>query len=266
MKSVSILLPASAYYIFLRTAELIRNFNIFHDQNYPLMQMLQQLTNLADFFLPRICPACKRKLAAGERYVCPECISGIKPAEPERLEREFNRKFLQDKLVSEFFSLYVFEKDKALQHIIHSFKYEGRYRNAIYMGELLGERLKEKNAGWEIHYIIPAPLHAVKKAERGYNQSYYIAKGITAASSIPMRDNVIKRKRYTESQTTMDLRERKENISGAFVVKNKKAVTGKNILLLDDVITTGSTLTECAKVLIENGAGKIYAASLAIAD
>jgi ComF family protein len=266
MMSVSILLLVSAYYILGGDSELIRNFNIFHDQNYPLMQMLQQLTNLADFFLPRICPACKKKLTARERYVCPECISGIKPAEPERLEREFNRKFLHDKLISEFFSMYVFEKDKALQHIIHSFKYEGRYRNAIYMGELLGEKLKEKNGKWNIDYIIPAPLHAVKKAERGYNQAYYIAKGITAASSIPMKDNVIRRKKYTESQTTMDLRERKENISGAFVVKNTKAIAGKNILLLDDVITTGSTLTECAKVLLDNGAGKIYAASIAIAD
>lgn len=82
----------------------------------------------------------------------------------------------------------------------------------------------------------------------------------------PFSDPVVKRIKYTESQTTMNLNEREENISGAFKVKNQKTVSGKNILLLDDVITTGATISECGKMLLESGANKIFAVSIAIAD
>ena len=114
--------------------------------------------------------------------------------------------------------------------------------------------------------IIPIPLHQLKKAERGYNQAYYIAKGVGSKLKVRVSDRAVKRIKYTESQTTMNLNEREENISGAFKVRNQKAVRGKSILLLDDVITTGATISECGKKLLEAGAAKISAASIAIAD
>ena len=84
--------------------------------------------------------------------------------------------------------------------------------------------------------------------------------------NIPVVQNFIKRKRFTESQTTMSLKERQENIEGAFQAKRNLELNGKNILLVDDVITTGSTIGECGKVLIKAGANKVYAISVAIAD
>lgn len=239
--------------------------DIFH-KNDKFNLMYKIFVEAADFILPRICPGCMKKLPVDERFVCAECIRSIKPADPERLRLEFNRKFLHEGYISDFFSLFVFEKDKALQHIIHSFKYQGKFKNAVYMGELLGSKLTGISNTWKADFIIPAPLHAVKKAERGYNQSYYIAKGASKTSALKVNDKAVRRKRYTESQTTMDLIERKENISGAFTVRNKNMLAGKSIILIDDVITTGSTLGECAKVLIEEGAFKVYAASIAIAD
>jgi ComF family protein len=222
--------------------------------------------DLADFILPRFCPSCNKKLAANEKCVCPYCIAGIKQAEPERLQLEYDRKFRHEKFITGFYAPYIFEKDRALQRIIHSFKYQSKHKNAAFMGELLGVKLKELSNIWKADFIIPAPLHPVKKAERGYNQAYYIAIGTGKAASLKVKDNVIRRKRYTESQTTMDLMERRENISGAFAVINKKVLERKNIILIDDVITTGSTLAECAKVLLESGANKVYAASIALAD
>jgi len=79
-------------------------------------------------------------------------------------------------------------------------------------------------------------------------------------------DRIVKRKKYTESQTTMTLVERQENISDAFKIRNKKVVNGKTVLLIDDVITTGATISECGKILLDAGAKKIFAASIAIAD
>ncbi len=223
-------------------------------------------TSLFDFFLPRFCPSCDKKLLPNESVVCPDCISKIKLAEDERIHSEFVRKFSSSGIISDFISLYVFEKDKELQHIIHSLKYNQKFLTGKFLGSILGKNLKQRITNWEIDYIIPVPLHHLKKAERGYNQSFYIAKGLGKELNIPVAQNFIKRKRFTESQTTMSLKERQENIEGAFQAKRNLELNGKNILLVDDVITTGSTIGECGKVLIKAGANKVYAISVAIAD
>jgi len=113
---------------------------------------------------------------------------------------------------------------------------------------------------------MPVPLHSLKKAERGYNQSLYITKGLSIESRIPFSNRTLKRIRFTFSQTTMTLKERQENVREAFKIAHSGKIKGKNILLIDDVITTGATVSECGKALLNAGAGKVYAASAAIAD
>ncbi len=227
---------------------------------------MQYLTEIFDFFLPRFCFSCKRKLSSNEHVVCPECLDKIKLADSDRLNIEFNRKFLGKKIISGFTSLYVFEKDKELQHIIHSLKYNQRFLVGKFLGKMLGNSIKSTLKEWSINTIVPVPLHHLKKAERGYNQSFYIAKGISEATKLPINNSIIKRKKFTKSQTTMNLIERQDNINGAFKIKNGEKLSGKNVLLVDDVITTGATTSECGKVLLNNGANKVYAASVAIAD
>jgi competence protein ComFC len=89
---------------------------------------------------------------------------------------------------------------------------------------------------------------------------------MSAIINKPEKPNVIKRVKYTQSQTTMTLKEREKNVGGAFKVKNKKIIKGKNILLVDDVITTGATISECGSALLNAGANKVYACSTAIAN
>jgi ComF family protein len=158
----------------------------------------------------------------------------------------------------------VFEKDKELQHIIHSLKYEKKFLLGVFLGSLLGETIKNEFTDYKIDFVVPVPLHHLKKAEREFNQSFYIAKGISKKTGIRVNNKLVKRKRFTESQTTMTLSEREENIKEAFIPGKK--LSGENILLVDDVITTGSTIKECGRVLLDAGANKIYAASIAIAD
>lgn len=184
----------------------------------------------------------------------------------QRLENEFYRKFSSTKIISGFISLFIFEKDKALQSLIHSFKYNKRFLNAKFLGSLVGNKLGEQIKDWNINLIIPVPLHHLKKAERGYNQSEFIVKGLSRKLGIPFTTKAIKRIRYTESQTTFNQVEREKNISNAFKIKNKNKIIDKNILIVDDVITTGSTIKECGKALLGSGAKSIYACSVAIAD
>lgn len=219
-----------------------------------------------DYFLPRFCESCSIKLSLNEDILCNECLNKIERASAERINYEYTRKFKDNNIISDFFSLFVFEKDKELQHAIHALKYNNKFKVGIFLGKLLGTNIEKSHPDWHFDLIIPIPLHQLKKAERGYNQSYFIAKGINKIHQKKVNENIVRRIKYTQSQTTMNIGERKENISGAFKIKKQTAVAGKNILLVDDVITTGATISECGMILMEAGANKIYAASIAIAD
>src|SRR4030066_2552057 len=214
------------------------------------------LTELFDFLLPRFCPSCQNKLATNENTVCNSCLLKIKPVDPEFINSEYQRKYESKRIISGFVSHYIFEKDKELQNIIHALKYDKKFHIGIFLGESLGKHFKPQLQSWNINMIIPIPLHHLKKAERGFNQSYYIAKGISSRTSIAVKANTIKRMRFTQSQTTMTLKEREDNVEGAFKVKKSENVKGKNVLLVDDVMTTGATITECGRVLLETGANR----------
>lgn len=110
---------------------------------------------------------------------------------------------------------------------------------------------------------IPVPLHPQRLREREFNQSAIIASVISSRFDIAMLTNVLLRQRYTKPQVELGFRERKENVEGAFILQNKEAVMGRNIILVDDVFTTGSTVNECAKVLKKNGAEKVYVITIA---
>lgn len=224
------------------------------------------LNTLFDFILPRHCVSCQARLELNENSLCNNCFNKIQFSTELRLQHEFERKFLSAGIVSDFYAPFIFENDKELQHAIHALKYNNRFRVGIYLGKVLSEKIREAKPEWQFELIIPVPLHRLKKAQRGYNQSYFIAKGIGRNLGIDFSDRILKRIKYTESQTSMTLVERAENIFGAFKVNNAKAIKDKSILIVDDVITTGATISECGRALINSGVNKIYAASIAVAD
>lgn len=224
------------------------------------------LSDIFEFFLPRSCVSCEKKLFENENVICPLCLTTLSPASDERNEIEFSNKFFNKKFIENSFSKFVFEKEKGLQKIIHELKYRQRFNVGIYLGELTGEALKKYLDEWMIDLIIPVPLHPAKKAERGYNQSDYIAKGVSAKLNIPYSTKIIKRKKHTVSQTKLDSFKRESNVQDAFSIKNRKKIHNKNILLIDDVITTGATINSCGEILKKEGANIIFAASVAVAD
>lgn len=221
---------------------------------------------LADFFLPRLCLCCNSKLHSSQRVICDSCFSQIEITSDERIQYEFDRKFFKEKIIDGFVSPFVFEEDGNLQVLLHELKYRKRFRVGNILGVFLGELSADKIESWNIDYIIPIPLHKIKKADRGYNQSDHIGKSLARYLNKACLTKSVKRKKFTQSQTKLNIQERKTNIEGAFKIKRTKTISGKNILILDDVITTGATVTELGKVLKENGAKKVYACSVALAD
>ena len=221
---------------------------------------------LTDFFLPRFCYGCDIKLEYPDMVVCKSCLGSITVPPFEVLHDEYENKFTLDGNITYFTSAYIFEKDSILQTIIHSLKYENKSSLGLFLGNRLYEIRRDMLSEWNIDFIIPIPLFHLKKAERGYNQSYYIAKGLSERLKQKVLTGIVNRIVFTPSQTQFNAQERKLNVTDVFRCKNPKRISGKNILLIDDVITTGSTINECAGVLKNSGAAHVYAASVAIAN
>lgn len=220
---------------------------------------------IVDFFLPRTCISCSQKLNPNDKIICRDCFEKIEKADQSRIEIEFERKFLGEGIISGFCSAFVFYDDSVLQKMIHTLKYDHNYHVGEYLGIKSAEIMKERISGWNPEIILPVPLHSLRKAERGFNQSAEIAKGISKTIKVPYRSKFIKRKKYTQTQTQFNLAERKENVQNAFSARERKQLKGTKVIIVDDVITTGATVTECGLKLLAAGAEKVYAVSVAIA-
>jgi len=171
------------------------------------------------------------------------------------------RRFLEGGVIDDFVALYYFEKGKLLQSLAHSLKYEEVTAFGFELGVKIADKLKKRN----IDAIVPVPLNKRKERERGYNQSDWIGNGISSETGVPVMSQAVRRVKYTVTQTHLNAEQRKANIAEAFVVTDGGLVKGKTILLVDDIITTGSTIQEVAKVLKASNTEKIIVASAGLA-
>ena len=227
--------------------------------------MLQIIKHITDFIFPKISIVTGNRLNENNSndYVEDDVLNSLKKV----TSKEFNR--LNSKVNSDSaFSLYDFDESSPIQQIIHYLKYRGMKRVGIFLGELIGKELeKDSNENLEeFDYIIPVPLYKTKLRERGYNQSEYLCKGLNNVLNIEILNDLVNRTRHTRSQTKLTLAERVENVKNAFEI-NKKfigTIVDKKIILVDDIITTGSTLNEVIKVLREEKVSKIFVITAAM--
>lgn len=217
---------------------------------------------LKDFLFVTTCFHCGEPLKERERRICQHCWNSLTiVGRDDYTFRVLQERFSAGGMVDDVVTLYYFEKGKLLQNLAHSLKYEEITAFGYDLGVRLSEKLRDKN----IEAIIPVPLNKRKERERGYNQSDFIAKGISDVLKIPFLGKVVQRVKYTVTQTHLNAEQRKENIAEAFTVASSYPLKDKTILLVDDIITTGSTIQEVAKVLKESGAFKIIAGSAGLA-
>ncbi len=186
------------------------------------------------------------------------------PLTPSQISSEFNRKFPDAQFISGFYPLYVFDKDAPIRVLLHKLKYSNAFRSGKFLGSQIAQTYKNQLTEFGAELIIPVPLHKIKKAERGYNQSFWIAKGISGLLNIPIGKGVVKRVKYTESQTFFNRSERLQNISGAFKIVAPDRIKNKRIIIVDDVITTGATSRELAELISIEGASSILLVSAAM--
>ncbi|MDO9615953.1 MAG: phosphoribosyltransferase family protein, partial [Bacteroidota bacterium] len=158
-----------------------------------------------------------------------------------------------------------FSKGSKYQSLLHNLKYKGMKELGAEIGKQFGIDLLMSGNFSNVDVICPVPLHPLKEKKRGYNQSWWIASGIAHQMQKQLSDDNLKRNTATETQTRKARFERWQNVAGIFELTNPEAFSGKHILLVDDVVTTGSTLEACAQAIITKTDAKVSIATLATA-
>ena len=152
-----------------------------------------------------------------------------------------------------------------MQHLIHQLKYQGKKEVGNFVGEAYGTDLKRSALFATAEIVVPVPLHATKLRNRGFNQSDFFAQGLSVAMNIPWSPDALKRNLATETQTRKHRYERYENVDRVFEVNKPELMEGKHVLLVDDVVTTGSTFTSCAEAILELPGTTVSIAAMAYA-
>lgn len=212
------------------------------------------------------CMACGETLVGDEELICIECISHIPFTNFAEIPDNQLELLLEGTIPHvKAASLMYFEKGEVSQKIIHDIKYNNNLRLAYRFGRLLGSSIAASHRFDDIDMIVPVPLHLFRWLKRGYNQSHQISEGLSKTFAHPVKNFVLTRKRHTATQTHKSHTERQYNVAGAFGVRHPEKLKGKHLLLVDDVITTGSTVKGCYSALSEIEGIRVSVASLALA-
>lgn len=207
--------------------------------------------SLKDFLYPPSCPLCGTSIP-GEVILCSACRNRM-----ETRAGSYDSSGRNIEGIDAVCALLPYDAD--CRTLVHDLKYHGRPSVGLFFGELLGEKAVRNAVIGHDAIIVPVPLHPAKFRERGYNQSERIACGITRSTGCAVDETLIGRSRKTPTQTALDADERARNVSGAFRYIGGAIPEDRTVVLVDDVLTTGSTLSECAKALREGGAKRIVA-------
>ncbi len=218
---------------------------------------------IADVFFPKVCPVCSRHLADGERYVCSVCLAMMPRVQKDGMHcPEVEKMLLGCRLVERAVSMFEYSRSSPYSGILKDVKYHNSPTIAKSLAQSFAAELKGSGFFDGIDIIVPVPLHSQKLAKRSYNQSRFIADGVSAVTGIPAADAIVAVKPH-KTQTHRSTADRHKNVEGVFVAK--PTVSGKRVLLVDDVITTGATVTACGDALRVGGASGICVLSLAFA-
>ncbi|HNQ69170.1 MAG TPA: ComF family protein [Bacteroidales bacterium] len=229
-----------------------------------MKKIFQYFEDFWFLFFPHVCEACGTALHKNEGPVCFKCLYELPRTDySSDLDNPIVQLFTGRIKIEKATALFSFHKGSRFRKLLHSLKYKNKPEIGILLGKELGaDMLKSKNFK-DIDFILPVPLHTNRLKQRGYNQSEMIGQGISAVTKIPLLINSLVRNKETVTQTKMTKEERWNNVSGKFSINDSELLKNKHVLLVDDVLTTGSTIEACGEVLLEVEGLKLSIAVLA---
>src|SRR5688572_883943 len=224
------------------------------------------INDLVNLFYPEVCAACNNGLFKGEHTICTHCLyhlplTNFHKTAGNPVEKQFWGKVS----IQAATSLYYFNKGERVQHLIHRLKYQGEKEVGAFTGRLLGKQLLSSKLFASADMIVPVPLHASKLRLRGFNQADFFGAGLSEAMGIPCLPDFLVKLKASSTQTNKSRFMRFENVDRLFIVNEKYPQDPLHILLVDDVITTGSTLASCASRLLEIPGARVSVATIAYA-
>ena len=207
------------------------------------------ITDLINLAFPNCCYHCNRYIE-NEKYICTKCFNSLDKTNYHKNPKtnelyQFIKRYVK---IKNAFSLYYFRDFGVLQTLIHNLKYYNKKNIGTWLGEIYGQILVEET-NFNFDLIIPIPLHKKRELKRGYNQSEIIANGLNKYLQNKVLTSAVCRIKNTDSQTTKDKEKRRIDLLNAFEIIDKNILENKHILLVDDIITTGSTIIECASTI-----------------
>lgn len=209
------------------------------------MNLLADLLNLLS---PRFCPMCGQPLTPSDQLVCTGCLVLLPYTRwTDHVINPASQLLLAHLPLAKATS-YLFYRD-AVHQLVHQLKYGHRPDIGYHMGRFMALELQPTGFFQGIEGIVPVPLHRWRHWQRGYNQSSQLARGIASVTRIPVLKRVVKRLRNNPSQTALDANERQENVANLFLAR---PTPYRHVLLIDDVLTTGSTLCACGKAILRS--------------
>ncbi|MFM9825135.1 ComF family protein [Flavobacterium sp.] len=225
--------------------------------------MLKTIINL---FFPPVCSGCHSLLISNENIICTLCRHNL-PLTNHHLnpENEAFKKFYGRIPVEYTSALLYFHKKGIVQELIHNLKYKGQEEIGTVLGEWYAEELRNLVIIKSVDQIIPVPLHKKKLRERGYNQVTLFGQALSDGLNINYNPNLLIRNRYSKTQSKKTFLNRSDGIETIFDVIFTEKDHNKHFLLVDDVITTGSTLEACSRALLKIPGAKISVVCMAIA-
>jgi ComF family protein len=222
------------------------------------------LNDFISLIFPEVCASCGNSLYKNEETICTWCVYHLPKT---------NFHLYNDNPIAKIFwgrinihsagAFYGFNKGGKVQHLIHQLKYKGRKEIGYTLGKLYGPDLKKAESFSTVNTVIPVPLHPKKIKKRGYNQSEAFASGLADSMAAEPDFSTLYRAKESESQTRKTRFNRWENVETIFRLSDAEKLSGKHILLVDDVVTTGATLEACAQTLGQIPDVKISIATIA---
>ena len=204
---------------------------------------------LLDLISPRLCVVCGNRLAVTEETLCSKCYLHLPRTDfgHDLYENVMAKLFWGQMAIEKATALFYYEPHAETAQILYEMKYKNHPEIGVVMGRMMAKELMRSGLFEGIDAIVPVPLARKRERQRGYNQSLELAKGVSEVTGLPIANKVVRRTKFVGSQTQRGRWERNENVEDVFELVDSDSISGKHLLLIDDVVTTGATIFACAQ-------------------